>query len=142
MTSKIFIAKKVKDFSAGGLKTFPGDFIISCDFIPFQLPSGTLIMGNEFFGCYEILTATRVPFCQAESLAKAKYIVYTARGKNEEIKIPVNEKDIEAVVKEYEKYLDDILRQIKKEYLLQFPEGKEANIVVNKIFGLLNLSRL
>lgn len=137
-----FIAKKIKDFSAGGLKTFPGDFIISFDSIPLKLSSGTLSMGNEFFGSYEILTADSSLFCHAETSAKAKYIVYASREKNREIKIPVNEKDIESAVKGYERYLDDVLRQIKKEYLLQFPEGKETNSVVSKIFGLLNLIRL
>ena len=142
MTSREFILKKVKELSDERLKIFPDDFLISCDTNPFNLPSETLIMGNEFFGSYEILTADGSSICQAESLSKAKYIVYADKQQRKEIKIPVNEKDTSAAVKNYEKYLDDILRQMEKEYKTWFPEGKDMHSVINEIFRILNLKRL
>ncbi len=142
MTSKEFIAKKVKDIPAEGLKVFPDDFLISCEVTSLDLPQETLIIGNQFFGSYEVLTAKGSSFCQAESLTRAKYIVYAGKQKNKMIKIPLNEKDIETAVKNYEKYLDDLLRQIKKEYRVQFPDVKEIDPTINEIFRLLNLSRL
>lgn len=142
MTSKEFIAKKIKDFRAEGLKIFPGDFLLSNDTTSLSLISNALIVGSEFFGSYEVLTAEGSLFCSTETLANAKYIVYAGKQKNKEIKIPLNEKDIETSVKEYEKYLDGLLRQIKKEYKAQFPDGKDILSVVKEIFTLLNLSRL
>jgi hypothetical protein len=142
LNSKEFISFKSKEISAAGIKIFPDDFLTSVENTTLILPSEALIMGNNFFGLYEVLTINGNSFCQTETLTKAKYIVYSGKQKKREIKIPVNEKDIEMAVKSYEKYLDDLLREIDKNYKSRFPESKDANIVGNEIFRTLNLSRL
>jgi hypothetical protein len=142
LTSKEFISKKVRDFSSKGLKIFPDDFYMPGEATSVVLPSETLIIGNEFFGTYEVLTINGNSFCYADSLSRAKYLVYSARQKNRDIRIPLNEKDIDVSLKSYEKYLDSLIRQIEKEYKAEFSDGKEVHSVVNKIFRMLNLTRL
>ena len=142
MTSKGFISKKVRDISSEGIKNFPDDFCISVETASVTLPSESLIIGNEFFGTFEVLAINGSSFCHADSLTKAKYLVYSARHKNRDIRIPINEKDIEAILNSYEKYLDSLIRQIEKEYNAEFAGDKEMHIVINKIFRMLNLTRL
>ncbi len=141
MTSKEFISKKVKELSSGGIKSFPDDFIIPCDTSSLTLPEETLIIGNEFFGSFEILTSKGNTFDHSESLLKAKYIVYAGKGKNKKIQIPLDGNNIEIIVKNYEKYLDVLLKAIESEYRTKFPEGDEIHIVTNEIFRKLNLYR-
>ncbi len=142
MTSKEFITKTVKQISAGGVRIFPDDFPTAGKTVPVKLPPQTLILGSEFFGSREVLTTGGSLFCHAESLARAKYLVYAAARKNSEISIPVKDEDIESVVKKYEKYLDGILKETEKEYRSLFPEDRDVSPVVNEVFRLLNLKRL
>lgn len=142
MTGKEFISKKVKELSSEGIKNFPDDFIISCDTTSLTLPGETLIIGNEFFGMYEIITSKGNLFGQPESFIKAKYIVYSGKHRDKTISIPLEEKNIEAMVRNYEKYLDTILRQIDNEYIKNFPDGNELHSITNDIFRKLNLNRL
>ena len=142
MTPKEFFSKKVKEISKEKLKSFPDDFLTSATNSKLSLPSKMLIIGNEFFGFYEVLTISGESFCQAESLIKAKYYVYSSRQKVKEVQIPNYEKEMEKAVKSYEKYLDDLIREIEKDYKKVFPEAKDSNFAVNEIFRLLNLTRL
>ena len=142
MTSKDFITKTVKVISAEGVSVFPDDFLLPCETVPVNLPPHTLILGNEFFGSREVITTGGSLFCHTETLSRAKYIVYAAGKNNREIDVPVKESDIEIIVKNYEKYLDTILKKTEKEYRSLFPEDKDVNSVVNEVFRLLNLIRL
>ncbi len=142
MTSKEFITKTVKKIADEGISLFPDDFLPACEITTFKLPPQTLIMGNDFFGSREVLTTGGNLFCHADSLSRAKYLVYAAFKKDREISMPVQDTDIETAVKNYEKYLDSILKRTEKEYRSLFPESKDANKVVNEVFRLLNLKRL
>lgn len=142
MTSKEFITKEIKEISQEGVKIFPDDFLFPCDYNSLRLPPDALIIGNEFFGSYEVLTAKGDSFHHTDTLLKAKYLVYSGRQKDREIKIPEDEENIKTMVKNYEKYLDMILKQIEKDYKSSFPENKDFNNVVNEVFRLLNLNRL
>lgn len=106
------------------------------------LPDETLIIGNEFFGSFEIITSKGTTYELTDSLIKAKYIVYAGKHRNEKIQIPREENDIEIVVKNYEKYLDGLLKQIESDYQTKFPEGDEIQIASNEIFRKLHLYRL
>ena len=141
MTLKEFIGKKVKELSSKG-KSFPDDFIIPCKMTSLTLPDETLIIGNEFFGSFEILTSKGTTYELTNSMIKAKYIVYAGKHRNETIQIPREENDIEIVVKNYEKYLDGLLKQIESDYQTKFPEGDEIQIASNEIFRKLHLYRL
>ncbi len=142
MTPKEFITKTVGKISDEGVRIFPDDFLPPCETVPIKLPPQTLITGNEFFGSREVLTTGGSLFCHTESLARAKYLVYAAVKPNRDIDVPVKDRDIDSAVKDYEKYLDTILRQTEKEYRSIFPEDKDVKAVINEVFRLLNLKRL
>jgi hypothetical protein len=142
LTSKEFITKKLNEISQETIKNFPDDFLFPCNTNSITLPPQALIIGNEFFGSYEVLTIKGDPFRLTDSLLKAKYLVYSDMKKDREIKIPVDDINIEAIVKDYEKYLDMLLKRIEKDYKSLFPENKNVNNVVNEVFRLLNLKRL
>lgn len=142
MTSKEFITKKIREISAEGIKKFPDDFLPACKTSEITLPTGFLSIGNEFFGSYEVLTTNGESFCHTDTLIKAKYYVYAGRKKERKIKIPVEEKDIETSVKDYEEYLDKLLKHIENDYLSVNPENKDVYSIVNEVFRLLNLIRV
>jgi len=142
LTSKEFIKNKLKELSGRGVKNFPDNFLFPCEVNEITLPPESLIIGNELFGNYEVITIKGHPFCHTDTLLKAKYIVYAGKQKDRKIKIPVNERDIEAAIKNYEKYLDTMLRETEKDYRKLFPENKDVNNIVNEVFRLLNLNRL
>lgn len=142
MTSKEFISKKAKEISEKGLQKFPENFLFPCKTDGLSLPPETLVIGNEFFGSYEVLTVAGESICHTDTLYKAKYYVYAARQKDRNSSIPVDEKDIEKVARNYEEYLDRILRQIESEYKSLFPENKDASRIASEVFRILNLNRL
>lgn len=142
MTSKEFITQQTKEISGKGILKFPEDFLFPCDTEDIILPRDTLVIGNEFFGSYEVLTVNGESFCHTDTLIKAKFLVYAGRQKGREISLPVNAGDIEKIVKNYERYLDTILRNIEREYRAAFTEDKDVNNIVSEVFRLLNLNRL
>ena len=142
MTSKEFITKKIREISEKGIKKFPDDFLHPCETAEITLPTGYLSIGNEFFGSYEVLKVNGESFCHTDTLIKAKYYVYAGRMKERKIKIPVGEKDIETSVRNYEKYLDNLLKEIENDYISVNPDNKDVNSVVNEVFRLLNLIRV
>ena len=142
MNSREFISLKIKQITDEGIKKFPEDFLFPCDLSSFTLPSETLVIGNEFFGSYEVITTRGASFCHTDTIMKAKYLVYAGRNKDREIKIPTDDKNVELVVKDYEKYLDQKLKQLEKDYRKLFPESKDAAYAVNEVFRILNLNRL
>jgi hypothetical protein len=142
LTAKEFIAQQIEEISRQEVKIFPGDFLFSCETDSVTLPSAALIIGNEFFGGYEVLTIKGDLFLHTDTLLKAKYLVYSSRLKDRAIKIPLDIKYIEAIVKNYEAYLDTVLKSIEKDYKMSFPGSKDLNTISNEIFRLLNLKRL
>ncbi len=142
MTSKEFITTTVQKISDEGVPLFPDGFLPPCETRLFKMSGQTLILGNDFFGSREVLTVDGSLFCHTESFSMAKYLVYAAGKKAREINIPVEDNNIETTVKNYEKYLDTIMKRVEKEYRSLLPEGKNPNHVINEAFRLLNLKRL
>lgn len=142
MTPKEFISRKIEEISRQGVKIFPDDFLLPCETTGINLPSAALVIGNEFFGRYEVLATGGDLFLHTDTLIKAKYLVYSSRLKEREIKIPVDIQFIETIVKNYESYLDKMLKLIEKDYKVSFAGGKDLNIIANEIFRILNLKRL
>ena len=81
MIEKEFISKWTVSLSKNGIKAFPEDFLGNMTTEEIKLPGRTLVIGEEFFGNYEILTVDGTAVLQAESQYKAKYIVYSNRKK-------------------------------------------------------------
>ena len=121
------------------LKDFPDEFLNSIETKEMALPGTLLMPGAELFGHFEILDADSNLFVQTESKAKMKYILYANRNKSRKINVPVLEKELEEVVRCYEKYLYGFLKEMKKDYENNFRSLKKFNEVSTAIFNSLNL---
>lgn len=141
MTEKEFILQFTSSISSEGIKKFPDEFVTAGETRELKLPGKTLIMGEEFFGKYEIITVDGTSVMQAESHSEAKYVIYAARTKPSSVSIPVSGKDIKSAVTAYEKYLDSIVKQIEAGFKRKFPDSKNLNSAINEIFRILNLTR-
>lgn len=142
MNEKDFIYSKSKELFLSGIKNFPADFsnLKKCNTI--DMPEQSLVLGKEFFGTYEISTITGDFVLTFNNKFEAKYIVYASKNRKNKIKIPGESDSIKAAVESYEKYLDQLLLEIKKDYLARFSNGKNFTSVSNEIFKKLNLTRL
>lgn len=141
MNEKDFIQNKVEEIKSG-LKIFPSDFLnenISVKEI--LLPGKILIMGEELFGKYEIVTKEGDSVFQADNYNAAKYLIYSGRTKPAKIVLPIENAAIEKIVRSYEKYLDELVRTIQNDFRRIFSEAKNMNAVVNEIFLRANLIR-
>jgi len=105
------------------------------------LPGKTLVIGEEFFGDFEVLTADGNAIMQVSSQNKAKYLVYASRFKLTSVKIPTDEMQLKSVITKYESCLDAIIKEIEADYKKIFPGEKRSNNFVNEIFRILNLNR-
>jgi hypothetical protein len=141
LKEKEFISKWTSSLSGNGIKSFPEDFLEDRTTEVIKLPGQTLVIGQEFFGNYEVLTVDGTAVLQADSQHKAKYIVYSSRKKSTLVKIPVKLEDIKSAVTKYESYLDSIIKEIEADYRNTFPGEKRSNNSINEIFRLLNLNR-
>jgi hypothetical protein len=141
VTEEKFVSQYIKKHAETNIKNFPDDFIVVSDNEILENPHKTLVLGNEFFGNYEILTADGMPFIQAENIHKAKYIVYASRHFDSNIMIPKNDSEIKTAVENYEKYLDWILLDIEESFKIEVPKSPNIYSVSNEIFMKLNMVR-
>jgi hypothetical protein len=137
-----FIFSKSKEILLAAIKDFPLDFINTKNFSEIEVPDKVLVLGKEFFGSFEITSATGDFVMTRSNISEAKYIVYASRSRKSKIKIPSDSALIKKSVDEYEKYLDQLLLDIKKDYQKKINTGKNFTFVSNEIFKKLNLARL
>ena len=142
MNEKDFIFSKSKELSLSGLKSFPIDFIVSKSLNAIQIPDKVLVLGKEFFGSYEVSSAAGDFVLTFNNLFEAKYVVYASHIRKNKINIPNEISSIKKSVEDYEKYLDELLQEIKKDYLKKCSSEKNLTSVSNEIFKKLNLTRL
>ncbi len=142
MNENDFIFSKSKELQFSGIKNFPIDFANLKSSSIFKVPEKQLILGKEFFGTYEVTTPTGELVLMFNNEYEAKYIVYSSRNRKTDIKIPLKDEKIKNAVMEYEKYLDLLLLDIKRDYSKRFSTGKNFTSVSNEIFKKLNLIRL
>ena len=142
MSESDFIFSKTKELSLWGIKNFPIDFHNSKDFTEIDVPDKVLVLGKEFFGSYEVSSTSSGFVMTFSNALEAKYIVYASRNRKNKIKIPRDFESIKKAIEEYEKYLDLLLQDIKKDYLKKINNGKNFSSVSNEIFKKLNLTRL
>jgi hypothetical protein len=140
MKEKEFVHQQVNAL-AKELKTFPDEFISGYESKVISLPPKNLLLGEEFFGKYEILTADGTLVFHSTSYDEAKFIVYSSRTKPEKVHLPINNDDLKNSLAAYSKYLDSIIKEISMLYKKHFPEGKNLHMVSNDIFRILNLVR-
>ena len=123
------------------IKNFPEDFLEEIETKEVKLPQDVLVLGPEMFGKFEVLNSEGNAVLTVDSFLEAKYILYSNRHKPKSIKIPVDESVLKSTVKKYEKYLDELLADIKEEFEKTFPKSKQLYEVTNYIFASLNLKR-
>ncbi len=103
------------------------------------MPGKQLVLGDQFFGFYQINDFEGETYFTEENYYKAKYIVYGSKTKETYILMPKVDEEIKEVVKKYDKYLDEIIKKIKNDFIKEKNKGDE---VVRQIFTIMNLIRL
>ncbi len=141
MNEKSFIEYWLSKVQSSGTKQFPFHFIDETQLDKISIPIKTLVLGQEFFGAYEIITTDGESVYQASNYDEAKFVVYSSKARNGLTYIPKDKSQIKSLVDSYNNYIDDLLNQIKKDYKKNFPDGKNIHAVSNEIFQKLNLIR-
>jgi hypothetical protein len=142
VNEKDFIFSKSKDISLSGIKNFPVDFADLKKVRELDVPDKQLMPGTEFFGSFEVSTTAGDFILTFDNESEAKYISYASLNRKNKIKIPKELTNISKAVESYEKYLDNLLNEIKKDFEYRFKTSKNFNSVSNEIFKRLNLIRL
>ncbi|MBU0560390.1 MAG: hypothetical protein KJ799_18735 [Bacteroidetes bacterium] len=141
MTEKEFEKKWIDQIKDGLLKFFPDDYLTDEETIEVKLPGKALTIGSEFFGSFEIVDTHGFPHFQADDYSKAKYILYANRAIPKSIKQPAQLEAIKRVVKEHEVLLDNLVKEIAKDFKQCFPDSPRIHNCTNNIFAALNLQR-
>ncbi len=137
---KIFIKNWIAKNSSKFKSEFPKDFLTNENLITISMPGKQLVLGDLFFGFYQICSADGEVYFNEEEIYKAKYIVYASKLKRDTLEIPADLNDITSVVRKYEKYLDSIIIKIKQEITKEQIKIKEDE-AVRQIFNIMNLIR-
>lgn len=141
MNEEFFIESWLSKIQSSGIRQFPLDFIDESQLINISIPVKTLVIGQEFFGAYEIITTDGESVYHASNYDEAKFIVYSSKERNGKSYLPKDRSMTKTLVDSYNNYLDDLLTQIKNDYKKNFKDGKNVNAVSNEIFKKLNLIR-
>lgn len=141
MNDKLFIEYWIKKIQDSGIKKFPFDFIDQTHLDIFQIPIKFLVIGQEFFGGYEIITTEGESVYHALNYNEAKFFIYSSRQREGKAYLPKDKSLLKSVVDDYDKYLDGLIDQIKKDYKKYFQDVKNFHSVSNEIFKKLNLIR-
>jgi len=150
VTEKEFIAKTVEHYLGKGIKVFPEDFVENTFVEILDIPKKTLILGEELFGSFEIITTDGSQVLLTDDLMKGKFIVYASCNANRLIKIPQERRMIVDAVEKYENYIDFILVnyidfilvEIQKDFKTAFPDSENNLNVISEVFKKLNLIRV
>jgi hypothetical protein len=141
MLEKEFIKYWIDCLTSGKLKIFPDDFNDNGECNTVQIPDTSLLLGNELFGHYELMDISGNSFLITDDLYYAKFILYSNRMKNSQLKIPLNKNNLISVVRSYESHLDEIIKEIEKDFKFKFPASNNSVELTNKIFTALNIKR-
>jgi hypothetical protein len=142
LNEKLFIDSWITKIHSSGIKKFPHDFIEITFLETFNIPIKTLVLGQEFFGVYEIITTSGEQVFQAHTIDEAKFFIYSSKERNGKAYLPKDKSLIKSNLIFYNHYLDSLLDEIKKDYKIIFGDGKNLLAVSNEIFQKVNLIRL
>ncbi|VAX24920.1 hypothetical protein MNBD_IGNAVI01-2181 [hydrothermal vent metagenome] len=140
MTEQEFIKKWIEKIENDLLTNFPDDYIKEYKTETVQLPSKAFSIASELFGQYEVLDAGNNIVIQTDDYYLVKYLLYANRTKPTSVLVPTVKSEVETVVKEYEKLLDLIIKEVMKEIKVVLPTGDTLK-VSNQIFNRINLTR-
>lgn len=141
MNEKLFINDWVNRCTSEGIKNFPVDFINESDLEKKTVPAKTLIIGQEFFEAYEIITTEGESVYQARNYDEAKFIVYSARNRSGFFYLPKDLSQLKPILKLYDEYLDSLLTKMLTDCKKTFPGENNFHSISNEIFRILNLIR-
>jgi len=141
LNEKEFIEKIYNKILTSDLRKFPADFLDPNLLIKISVPVKTLVLGNEFFGKYEIITTEGSQVYQADTVNEAKFFIYSSAERNGSAYLPEDKSLINKTIEEYHQYLDNIIRLIRSEYKKAFPDGKDILSISNQIFQKLSIVR-
>ncbi|MBI2420138.1 MAG: hypothetical protein HYV28_19930 [Ignavibacteriales bacterium] len=140
MTEKEFVQKHLARLQQA-LSRFPEAFLGEQAVKDFTLPDSRLNLGEELFGSYELIDSAGNTLHTARDIYEAKYLVYSSQHRHTIVPVPVNHSGYQAVTSAYERYIDNILKELISDYQKLFPAGKNAMAVVNEILRVLGLVR-
>jgi hypothetical protein len=141
LNEKLFIDNWISKIQAEGIKQFPFHFIDETQLDIISIPIKTLVVGQEFFGAYEIITTSGEQVFQASTSDEAKFFVYSSKQRDGKAYLPKDKSMISKIVSLYNNYLDELIDKVKVDYKKLFPDGKNFLNVSNEIFQKLNLIR-
>lgn len=109
MDEKNFISLWIKTLNDESIKNFPIDFFAVCNCKNYNLPGKALLIGKEFFGEYELISAEGLEVFWVDSYERAKFFIYANRSKPKTLSVPIENSFIKDMTTKYEKYLDSII---------------------------------
>ena len=140
MTEKDFAAQWIEKIKKE-LKNFPNDFLMkdNCDVL--KLPGKVLFLPSPLFNSYQIIDETGETILATDDHFKAKYVMYANRTKPNEVQIPNTDLRIYEIVRDFEKHLDNFLKEMEKDFKSNFPNSKGFKRTSTQVFNSLNLHR-
>jgi len=140
MNDKEFVQYMVEKLKTG-LKSFPADFPEEGETKETLLPGKNILLGSELFGSFEIIDSQGNLVATADDYYEAKFLLYSNRTMPPLVNVPISENVREKSVKNYEKYLDRLVKEIMDEYDLKVENGKDRMRISNSVFNQMNLRR-
>lgn len=140
MTEKEFAVQYIEKIK-GEIKNFPDDFLKKDNCDELLLPGKLLFLPSPLFNCYQIIDEAGETIYSTDDQYKAKYVIYANRIKPVRLLIPKTDLRVYEVVRDYERYLDNLLKEIETEFKQTFPNSKGFKRISAQIFNSLNLVR-
>ena len=140
MNEQQFIKKWQEKIENNLLTKFPDDYINEIKTDNFKLPGRSFSITSELFGQYELMDIDENRVIQTEDYYLVKFLLYTNRTKPNSVSIPIERDEVKATVKEYEKLLDSIIKDVMENIKVVLPNSDQLKFS-NQIFNLINLKR-
>ncbi len=140
MNEQQFIKKWQEKIENNLLTKFPDDYINEIKTDNFKLPGRSFSITSELFGQYELMDIDENRVIQTEDYYLVKFLLYTNRTKPNSVSIPIERDEVKATVKEYEKLLDSIIKDVMENIKVVLPNSDQLKLS-NQIFNLINLKR-
>ena len=140
MNEQQFIKKWEEKIENDLLIKFPDDYIKEINTDNFKLPGRSFSITSELFGQYELMDIDENRVIQTEDYYLVKFLLYANRTKPNSVSIPIEREEVKAKVKEYEKLLDSIIKDVMENIKVVLPNSDPLKLS-NQIFNLINLKR-
>ncbi len=140
MNEQQFIKNWIEKIENDLLAKFPDDYIKETKTESFKLPGRSFSITSELFGQYEVMDIDEKMVIQTEDHYLVKFLLYANRTKPTSVLVPIVSDEIKTIVKEYEKLLDSIIKEVMENIKVVLPSTDPLRLS-NQIFNLINLKR-